>query len=55
MDPYLTDRDVVKPGPCVPLADLERNRGPDRIVELIGCDLGSLKFAVDVDLDARGL
>ena len=55
MDPHLADPDVVEPGRRVPLADLERDRGPDRVVQLIGRDVGGLRLAVDVDLHARGL
>ena len=55
MDPHVADPDVVEPGAGVPLADLERDRRPDRVVQLIGRDVGGLRFAVDVDLDARGL
>ena len=43
---------LVDSRPGVPLPDLERHLGADRLLQAVGLDLSLLRFAVDVDLHA---
>ena len=55
MDPHLADPTSSSREPVCRWPTLSGTDGPDRVVQLIGRDVGGLRLAVDVDLHARGL